>query len=153
MIELERTFDMNLVAKIMTHPRLWPHLADDFYPAPENFIPLGGHNIFYLLAKEAGRILGLCITHPINALLWEAHHALLPWAWGRKGHQIGLAFEVWLWQNTQAIKALGFTPSCNTLALRYALKHGMKEVGRVAKCYQRGFELFDIVIFEKARPA
>lgn len=152
MIELERTFDKNLIAEIMTHPRLYPHIADDFYPAPENFMPLAGDNVFYLLAKEAGCILGLCIAHPINTLLWEIHHAILPCAWGRKAQRIGEAFEAWLWENTQALKAVGFTPSCNTLAVRYAAKHGLKEVGRLTKCYQRGFELFDILIFEKARP-
>lgn len=152
MIELERTFDMNLVAKIMTHPRLWPHLADDFYPAPDNFIPLGGDNIFYLLAREAGRILGLCIAHPINTLLWEVHHALLPSAWGRKAHRIGEAFQQWIWDNTKALKLVGFTPSCNRLAVRYALKQGLTKIGEISQCFQRGGMLCDVFIFEKGRP-
>lgn len=151
MIRFERTRNLKLVASIMTHPKLWPWIADDFYPAPEHFWPLESEAIHYLVALDEDEPLGLVITHPINAILWEVHHALLPQAWGARARAIGEAFEAWLWANTSALKAVGFTPSCNKLALRYARKAGMQEVGRIEKCYQRQFELHDIVIFEKAK--
>jgi hypothetical protein len=151
MITFKRTRDLDAVASILTHEKLWPWIADDFYPAPENFRPNDAECIWYLLAfDEEDTPLGLFITHPINQLLWEVDHALLPWAWGRT-RAIGAAFEAWLWENTPATKAIGFTPSCNKLALRYARKAGMCEVGRIARCYQRQFELHDIVIFEKEK--
>lgn len=153
MIRFERTRNLKLIASIMTHPDLWPWLSDDFYPAPENFLPIESEAIFHLMAFDGDEPLGLYITHPINTLLWEVHHALLPKAWGPRALEIGRAFEAWMWLNTDALKLVGFTPACNKLALRYAKQLGMQEVARVAKCYQRRFELHDIVILEKAKPA
>lgn len=152
MIELERTKDYDLVRMVMTNPKIYPGLADDFYPAPENFWPTESDSIYYLMAMEDGKLLGIYITHPINTLTWETHHAILPENWGAKATEIGAAFEAWLWVNTPATKAVGFTPTSNPLAIRYAKKAGMQEAGRLDKCYQKDFALYDIVIFSKSRP-
>src|SRR5579884_3617144 len=144
MIRLEMTRDYARIAEIMTHPKLYPWIADDFYPAPENFWPLESDALVHLLAFDGDECLGLYITHPINTRLWEVHHCLLPNAWGRRSIEVGRAFETWLWENTQAAKVIGFTPSDNRLALRYAKKLGMKEAGKVTSALQRRFELHDI---------
>jgi hypothetical protein len=151
MISFRRTRDLEVVRSIMTHEQLWPWLSDDFAPAPENFQPNDAECLWYMLAFEGELPLGLFITHPINQLVWEVDHALLPWAWGAPAREAGAAFEAWLFSNTPAIKAVGFTPACNKLALRYARQAGMREVGRITRGYQRRFELFDIVIFEKEK--
>jgi Protein of unknown function (DUF2824) len=153
MIRFERTKNLQLVASIMTHDALWPWISDDFYPAPEHFLPNADESIFYLIPFDGDEPLGVVITHPINTLLWEIHHALLPIAWGARARAIAEAFWLWLWENTHALKAVGFTPSSHRLAIRFAKQVGMQEVGRITKCYQRQFELHDIVIFEKPRPA
>ena len=152
MIRLERTKDYELVASIMAHPKLYPWIADDFYPSPENFLANDSDAIYYLVAWDDLELLGVCITHPINAILWEVHHALLPKSWGERAAEIARAFDAWLWEYTHAVKAVGFTPSCNRLALRFARRAGMTEVGRVTRAYQRFGQLYDLVIFEKARP-
>ncbi len=155
MIRFERTFDLALVRSIMTRPEIYPGLADDFYPSAENFRPFAGAALFHLLAfddERGGELLGLFVTHPINAVLWEVHHALLPSAWGARAHRVGIAFESWLWENTQAQTAVGFTPASNRLALRYARRHGMTEVGRIPLAIARRSRLEDILIFAKHRP-
>jgi RimJ/RimL family protein N-acetyltransferase len=153
MIRFERTRDFELVALILTHPKLYPWIADDFFPAPENYWPNESESIWRLLVFDDDDCLGLITTHPINPLLWEVDHALLPKCWGSRAREVGRAFEAWLWENTPAEKAVGFTPSCNRLALAYAKRAGMTEAGRVSGCYRRHFETHDLVIFEKARPA
>lgn len=150
-IRLERTRDYGLIARIMTHPQLYPWIADDFYPAPENFWPMESEAIYYLLALDADDLLGVCMTHPINARLWEVHHAILPEAWGKRALAIARALESWLWENTPARSAIGFTPACNRLACRFAARAGMRQVGRLTGCYQRRSELHDILIFQKSR--
>jgi len=152
MITLERTFDYAQVAAIMRHRRLYRWLGDDFYPPAEWFWPMENEQICYLLAREGGALLGVCITHPINPLLWEVHHALLPEAWGPRALEIGRAFEAWLWAHTRAERAFGLTPTDNRLALAYARRLGMQEAGRLARCYQRDGQLHDLIIFSKSRP-
>lgn len=155
MIRLERTRDYELVARIMTHPRIYPWIADDFYPAPENFWPHQGDNIFYLLAydcAEGEELLGLIMTHPINNKLWEAHHCVLPGAWGPKAAAMGAAYFEWLWAFTDAQTCLGLTPADNRLALRFARKVlGMSESGRIPQAIERGGTLHDLIVFTKSR--
>ena len=161
MIRFERTRDYELVARIMTHPRLYSWIADDFYPPPENFWPNASESIFYLLVFDVdessetktgdGDLLGLIITHPINALLWETHLALLPHAWGETAREIAAAFEAWLWATTPAKKAVGFMPADNTLGIRYLRRVGWREAGRLEACYMRFGRLLDLLIFEKSR--
>lgn len=135
----------------MTHPKLYPWLADDFYPVAEDFEPMGGEAIVYLLAFDGHELLGLYITHSINTLLWEVHHALLPHCWGKRALEVGRAFEAFMWEFTPAQVLLGLTPACNRLALRYAKQLGMTESGRLQGAYQRGGERHDLVIFTKNR--
>ena len=153
MIRLERTGDVELVASIMRHPRLYPHIADDFYPAPEVFRPLSGGAIVHLLAYDGAALLGVVITHPINAVLWEVHHALLPCAWGERAHRVALEAEEWIWRNTLAATICGFTPECNKLALKFARRHGGRAVGRIPNAIQRGGKLHDLIVFAKSRNA
>ena len=152
-ISFERTSDRDLIAQIMTHPQVYAGVADDYFPAPENFYPAENAAVYYLLARDGAELLGLVITHAVNAILWEVHHALLPEAWGAPAHAVARAFEEWLWTNTAAETAIGFTPADHALALRYARRHGMAEVGRIPRAIQRGGELRELVVFAKSRPA
>ena len=153
MIRLERTLDLELVRQIMTHAALYPFLADDFYPASEDFRPNATASIWYLLVFDGDELLGLFMSHPINALAWEVHVALYPVAWGRRARAAGKAFLSWLWQMTPARVVVGFVPTSNPLAVGYAKGLGLRELGRVPLCYQRQFQLFDIVILCRERPA
>jgi hypothetical protein len=152
-ILFERTENAALVREILTHPKIWPWIASDGYPPPEEFWPAAENPaVHYLLVRSAGEVFGLYITHPINAALWEVDHALLPTAWGAPSYWIGRAFEEWLWANTSAETALGLTPADNALALKYARRHGMTETGRIPKGIKRGGKSYDLVVFTKHRP-
>ena len=152
MIRLERTLDYELIRSIMTHPQVYPHIADDFMPPPENFWPLESPALFRLLAYDGDELLGLFVTHQINGVLWEVDHCLLPNSWGRRARAAGKAFLAWLWENTAAQKVIGFTPASNRLAVRYALGLGLRELGRIPGATQRSFVLIDLVIVGKDRP-
>lgn len=135
----------------MTHPRLYSSLADDFSPAPDDFRPLAGASIFHLLIYDGPELCGLYITHPINAALWEIHHAILPSAWGRTD-AIGAAFDSWFWEHMVCAETvIGFTPANNALALRYARRHGFTECGRIPRAVSKQRQLVDLVVFSKSR--
>jgi hypothetical protein len=152
MIKLSRTVDYDLIRRIITHPRLYPSIASDFHPAPKDFRPNESPAINYMLVTQESDILGLFIAHwVISPLTWECHHAILPSAWRFTG-EIAAAAEHWLWTETPCRTAIGHTPACNKLACRYALKHGMKEAGRIPSGYQKAGVLYDLLLLAKERP-
>lgn len=150
-IRIEQTLDYERVASIFTHPKLYPWLSDDFYPPPEQFWPNTSPSVIYLLAFEGDELLGLFMANPINSILWEAHHALLPSCWGARAAVAGEAFLAWLWTHTLCEKVLGFTPGDNKLAIRYAQRLGMKIEGRIKHAIKRRGELHDLVILGQER--
>lgn len=153
MLRLETTRDAELIRSIFTHPSLYPSLTDDFAPPPEHWWPLDSPSLLHLLVYDAGELLGMFMTHAINGILWEVDHALLPHCWrsGRAG-EAGKAYLRWLWANTQAQKVIGFAPSSNLLAIRYAKRLGLAELGRIERSYLRSGELLDLVIVGADRP-
>lgn len=152
MIRLQRSYDYELIRSIITHPRVYSSIASDFHPTASDFSPNESASITYLLATdEVGSVLGVCIGHWIHTpLTWEIHHALLP-PW-RRTDEIIRSFETWLFSETSCRTAIGFTPVCNTLACRFALRNGMKEAGRIPNAYQKNGKLFDMVLFIKQKP-
>lgn len=152
MIRLERTLDYELIRRIFTHPKLYPYIFDDFTGAPENFWPMESPALFHLLAYDGEELLGMFVTHSINPLLWEVHHALLPHAWGGRARAAGKAYLAWLWEHTRANTVFGCTPTCNPLAIRFAKSFGLKEIGRLTGCYLRHGELHDLIVLGRARP-
>lgn len=152
LIRLERTYDFELIRSIITHPRLYPHIASDFHPKACDFQPNTSEAIHYLLAQDGEEICGLCIAHWIHTpVTYEIHHAILPSAWDRTD-AIGEAFETWLFQNTLCETAVGFTPACNKLACRYAVRRGLVESGRIPNGYKKNGKLYDLIIYCKLKP-
>jgi hypothetical protein len=93
MIAFERTNDYALVRMVMTHPKLYRHLADDLSPAREDYDPPQGEHVWYVLAYDETpgdglrELLGLWMLYPQNGICWEIHTALLPTACaGRRSH-------------------------------------------------------------------
>ena len=151
-MRLECSTDYALIASIMRHPRIYPWLGDDFYPCAEDFSPNESPAVTYLLAFDDGELLGVFMTHPINGVLWEVHHCLLPSAWGRRARAAGKAYLGWLWHSTHALKVVGFTPSDNALAIRFAKSLGLVEIGRLRRSLLRRGVLVDLVIVGKDKP-
>ena len=142
---------MELVASIMTHPRLYPGLTGDSPILPEDFRPNPDPNISYLIAEEAGEILGMFITHPLNSVCWEMHHAILPKSWGPTADLIGEAFERWIFTETDCQVVIGFTPMHNLPACKYARRRGMHEVGRIPNGSRKNGKLYDVIVFSKTK--
>lgn len=151
-ISLQRTYDFPLIKSIITHRRLWPHIASDFHPTWEDFEPNESEAIHYLLASIGDEHLGLFMTHwIISPLTWEVHHAILPSAW-MYTDEIAAQAEHWIFTETPCETIVGHTPTCNKLACRFALKRGMVESGRIPNGYKKDGNLYDILIFNKQRP-
>lgn len=135
----------------MTHPRIYPHLTHDWSPSPDDFKPNVQDSIHFLLAKLGETILGLYVCHPIiSPLSWQVHHAILPsaLAWSQ---QIAEVVEHYLFTKTPCETIVGFTPSYNRLALRYAKRTGCVETGRIPGGFKKDGKVCDIVVFSKQK--
>lgn len=151
-IQIERTEDAEMIRAIMTHPRIYPSVADDFFPAPADFKPPIGPGIVYLMAWENGEPLGLFLGFHENAVEMRIHHFILPTAWGKPGQEAARLALEWVWANTAVQKVTGKTPKWNKLALRFARRMGMQTIGNDRNSIQKGGRLWDQIIFGMSRP-
>ena len=135
MIHIERTNDLELVRSILTHPKIYPHISDDFSPAAEDFLPPA--SAVYLLARDGAEVLGLWLVHPHNTVCWEVHTCLLPTAWGARARAAAQAAIAWMWQHTSARRLITNVPTPNRLALRFAKQSGFIEFGRNPDSFQK----------------
>jgi RimJ/RimL family protein N-acetyltransferase len=146
MITFQRTYDYDLIESIMTHPQLYEAAADDFAPTRESFQPRTDSDIWYILVRFAGNVIGLFALAPQNAICWEVHTRLLPAAWGPIARAAAAALVPWVWENTGCRRLVTVCPSYNRLAIRFAERGGMTRYGVNPQSWQKGGALFDQVL-------
>lgn len=144
--------DVEAIRAAMTHPRVYPHIADDSCPDAKDFQPVLDGPFVYLGAFDSVdehdpfdefEYLGLFMIHPHSTVLWEGHTCLLPNAWGPRSIPAAQAAIRWVFENTPCQRFVTTVPEGNPLALRLARKAGMTEYGRNPKSLQRGGILID----------
>ena len=149
MIRLERSKDYRLIRDIITHPRLYPWIKSDDHPPAEKFWPAETDTIHYMLAYNDAELLGVVMVHPIHTLAtWEIHHCIMPIGWPSVD-KIAEEVFLYLWTETPCQTAVGFTPVCNKLACRFALRVGMHKVGVISNGYRKDGRLYDIMVTER----
>jgi RimJ/RimL family protein N-acetyltransferase len=134
-IHFERSFDYELIRRIMTHDKIWPHISDDGSPPASEYRPLESELSWYVVVRDiypdAGpeEVLGLWMLHPQNSICWEVHTCLLPTAWGDRGQRAARMLPTWIWENTNCRRIVTNVPTTNRLALHFAVKAGMTIFG------------------------
>jgi RimJ/RimL family protein N-acetyltransferase len=151
-LRFERTENLELVRRILTHPRIWPHISDDGSPPPEQFEPPDHPAIWHVLAWDGDELLGLWLLVPHNSVCWEVHTALLPHAWGERARRAARAFLAWLWRETPCRRLITAVPASNRLALRFAEAAGMRIWGVNEKSFLRGGRLEDQILLGLSPP-
>jgi RimJ/RimL family protein N-acetyltransferase len=143
-VDFEYTTDSKLVKSIVTHPRIWPHVTDDFSPNVEAYVPPQAG--IYLLVKDGDETLGLFFLHPHNAICWEIHTCLLPNAWGQRAKQVVKEAAPWIFAHTGCKRIITNVPDYNRLALRLAKEAGMEQFGVNEKSFQKKGQLHDQIM-------
>lgn len=128
-IHFERTFDYELVRKVITHPKIWPHVTDDYSAPPDIWKPAETQLVWYVLAKDGDEILGVWTLIPENSVCWKIHTTLLPSAWGDRAKAAARSLAPWVWENTPCRRVITDVPENNRLALKFAKDAGMVEFG------------------------
>lgn len=131
MITFERSFDYDgVIRRIMTHPKVYSQITDDFSPACEDFQPIEHEALWYVIVRDGSELLGLWMFHPQNTICWEVHTALLPSAWGARALQAALELPEWIWEHTPCRRIVTNVPALNRVAYHFALAAQMVEYGR-----------------------
>lgn len=138
-VRVEQLFDARLIDETMRHPRIYPHIKDDFCPEKAyDFVPPIDDAHTYVGAYRGDEYLGLFLLHPHTHILWEVHTCLLPVAWGSTALKCTTACAQWVWDNTPCQRLITAVPEGNELALRLARRSGMGEYGVNPKSFARG---------------
>lgn len=142
----ERTFDRELIKRVITHPRVFKHISDDLAPKPEAWSPVESEAVWYVTVKDDSGLLGMFIFMPHNSICWEVHTCMLPAAYGPKAVEATHQMTSWIWANTQCRRIITEVPAYNTLAYRLAVNAGMVEFGRNPQAFLRNGVLYDIAL-------
>lgn len=148
---------MYVVKRILCHPKIYPHISDDYSPRASEYQPCRHEAIWYVLAHDrklgGGRLLlGLWMFVPQNGVCWEVHTALLPNAWGGIGLEAARILPAWIWANTPCRRIVTNVPTTNRLALHFAVKAGMRIYGVNQASYLKGGKLCDQVCLGLSPP-
>jgi RimJ/RimL family protein N-acetyltransferase len=151
-MQFDRSWDWQLIKGVVTHPRVYPHISDDFCPPAEQWEPNRHESIWYVVVRDGGELLGLWMFVPHNAICWEIHTCLLPSAWGRRAREAAQQGWAWLWANSSCVRVITDVPECNRLALRFARAAGMTQYGLNPKSYMKNGQLHDVILLGISRP-
>lgn len=143
----ERTTDYDLIREIVTHPKLYSWLTDDFSPPPRDYRPPEHPAIWYLLVKEGETRLGLFMAAPLNGVLFELHTCLLPPAWGGKSREALRSVIQWIFENTPCRRIVTHVPRDNRLALKLAADVGLERIGVNRNSFLKNGKLLDLILF------
>jgi RimJ/RimL family protein N-acetyltransferase len=144
--QFERTNDMELVRKILAHPRLWDHMTDDFCPTREEFTPVNDPLVWYVLATDGPDVLGLFLFSPQNGICWDAHVCILPHAWGARAQQAVRGVIQWVFDTTPCRRIVASIPEYNRLVLRFAERAGFEVFGVNRRSFQKNGRLQDQIM-------
>jgi RimJ/RimL family protein N-acetyltransferase len=152
-LTFERTVDFHLVRSILTGPGIYPHITDDFSPAREVFEVNQNAAIWYVLAIDGGKVVGLFSLLPRNAIRWELHFAMVRKVSPKITREAGRGIVPWIWEYTHCKRLMAEVPVCNKAAVRYGLRAmGLKAFGRDRAAFLKNGKLVDLICMGISRP-
>lgn len=152
MITFQRSTDVELIKRVMTHPQIYPSISDDACPPAEQFQPTMHETIHYMVVKDGEELLGLWVLSQQNSVCWEVHTCLLPCAWGDRAVLAAKTGLDWLWKNTSCQRLVTNVPEYNLLAYRFSKAAGFQLFGRNSRSFLKHGKLFDQLMLGVSRP-
>lgn len=141
-MSLSRTHDMALVASIMEHPAIWPHVHEDGVAACE---PVDHEALHWMLVDD-GEPAGVFMVHAVNSACYQMHTALLPRTWGTQAKEAAQMLLRWAFEETVCRKMITSVPAYNRAALRFAKAGGMTVEGVNRASFLRNGEMVDQIM-------
>lgn len=141
-MRIERTHDMRLVAGILSHPAIFPHIHEDGVTEPD---PID-HEGFHWLLVDDGEPAGVFLAHARSAHCYEIHTCLLPRIWGSGAKAAASAVLDHLFNVIGCKKVVTNVPAPNRAALRFAKASGLQVEGINRASYMLNGTLHDQIM-------
>lgn len=151
-IVVEPTTDRDAIYRVCCHPRIFPHISDDYIADPKDWTPPESPSIRYLLASDDQGAFGFGAFLARTWTCWESHIGFLPRSYGGDARKSFERMIRWMWENTTATRLVGEIVRSNTLAIRFARRAGFEVYGINRKSYLRGGILHDQVCLGISKP-
>ncbi|MDH3981272.1 MAG: GNAT family N-acetyltransferase [Kiritimatiellaceae bacterium] len=146
-MKIERSFDYDLIERIMAHPAIYPDITDDGSPEPEDFNAASGENIYYLIVRrDDNEAVGLFFVHPHNAILYEIHTCLLPTCRGECADKAAQLVLDWIFEHITCEKLITHVPAFNKPAYSYAKRAGLVKEGVNRSSFLKDGQLYDLLL-------
>ncbi|WP_313632566.1 GNAT family N-acetyltransferase [Massilia timonae] len=133
---------MQLVAEILSHPAIWPHIHED---GTDEAAPHDLDGFHWLLVSD-GAPAGVFLAHPRSAACYEVHTCLLPRIWGAGAARAAQLLLEHLFQVVGCEKVVTNVPTYNRPALRFAKASGMQVEGNNRSSFLRNGRLEDQIM-------
>jgi len=144
---LARTDDYAAVREVLLQPSQFPQLGQ--YRDDKFFRDLVTTCWCVVAIHESDlRILALYLLDPVCESIAKVHISILPESWGANGLRISKQFVDWTWQNTKFRKLIGHIDQGNRLAVKFAERCGMREVGHIPMGLEKNGTKRDLVVME-----
>lgn len=124
-MRISRTHDMALIASIMGHPAVWPHIHEDGAEAPAPVV----HDSLHWMLISDDQPAGVFLVHPVRAACYEVHTCLLPRIWGKGAAEAARLLIDHVFNGIGARKLITNVPASNRPALRFAKASGLQIEG------------------------
>ncbi len=144
-IQFQPTTDTETVKQIVTSPRVWANLSDDFDGDPADYEAKVHPQVVYVLAKDADKTLGLLIFSVHSRICWEVTIAVTREGRGR-ALEIAKAGIPWVFSKG-CLRIIGRVLKSNRLAVKLNKAAGFQVYGVNKECVLKNGKLEDFVLF------
>ena len=150
---LERTSDTAEIKGIVTHPRVFPHVVDDYSPAPTEWQPIMRDGLaYFLVIDDLDRAVGLFAVEARSHTHFDYHVCFLPEGYGAIAESAAHALFDLIFSSTPCVRITGDVPAYNRAALQYASRVGMRAFAVNEKSHRRCGVLHDTICFGISKP-
>lgn len=152
-ISVERTYDKELIRKILTEPRIWDCIAEDGEHSGLFEVDLN-KNIFLALIHRRVCI-GIYVLHAFNGCTLQIHANMRPEYRKLFATESGERILDWFRDNSpeKYTKLMAYIPTLYPHVYHFTINRGFKDEGLLTKSYRKKGKLHDIHILGLERDA
>lgn len=148
-----RSRDFKAIRALCLHPRIFPHISDDYSNDPKVWRPTENEQVITLLAKDDQGIFGFGAFIPQTHVQYGSHMGFLPRSYGNLALRSFKEMLNWMWKSTEARRLVGEVPRNNHLGIRFARRAGFEFYGINKGSTRRGGVWLDQVCLGISKPA